>query len=569
MKRWGLLIALCLLGPLQGQTLNLWRQGPSGFAPDARLGDTPQAMGSLQKPFVAKAWIQAHPQVAPPRFKCVPGSRCWFKPGHGEVGLTRALSVSCNSYFLQLAEATPPADLARTLGEAGFQPAPADAGEAIGLQGPHGFLSIRPSQVIEAYARLVREPWLSGEALRGEVLSGLREAALSGTASGLRHRGYWAKTGTVPASPGNTLRTVGWALAIDDAGFAFLARRNPGTGREAAAELRRVIEGQHPGSALHGVAPSTLEKTSQVIVRLFDLLPASTWTVKNVGTAPVSASGGFLGPGASYILQPGDRVGPGALEVIDAAHGLRRRLEGALSCVEGAHPHLVANLSPKVYVEGVLAGELPHGRHELRIPLAAAVLRFIAQGRRHVDADVCDNTHCAWFVGRGPRMTWRDSLRAVASEEALPAPLSEEEWSQAQREARLPGPHLWSGHCGGRSLTEHVVWGGAGKDVVPCPRHAEGSDAWERAWPVSAVTRAFGKGLTRLEVGDRGGQWMLFVWHGTQATPLTFDEAHRRIASALGWDALPSPADRIELSDEGCRAFGTGHGHRVGLCLGE
>jgi hypothetical protein len=578
MKRWGLLLALCLVRPAFGQTLNLWRQDASGFVPDARLGDAPLPMGSLQKPFVAKAWIQSHPQQATPRFMCARGSRCWYKPGHGELGLARAMSVSCNSYFLQLAEAVPKEALVQTLSEGGFSPAPSDAGEAIGLPGPHGLLSARPSQVLEAYGRLVKEPWPRGEAQRGEVLSGLREAALSGTASGLGHRGYWAKTGTVPASPGNTLRTLGWVLAVDDAGFALLARRNPGTGREAAADLNRVIERLRPGSAPHA-APfpgrsgrqiqNAFAREGRVTVRLFDLIPVSTWTVRNAGSAPIPAPEGFLGAGASLVLKRGEHVGPGTLEISAAAQGIKRRFEGEVSVSGGAHPHLRAILTPKAYVEGILAGELPRGHSELRLPLAAAVLRFVAQGKRHGDADVCDNTHCAWFVGQGPRLDWRDPIRAVATEDALTPALSEEEWQRALAESRQLGPHLWTGHCGGHPLSERAVWGGANDAALPCPRHSAEADAWERHWPATAVARAFGGAVTRMEVSDREGQWVLLVWRDRQSESFTYDEAHRRIASVLGWDAMPSPGDRIEATGRGYRMTGVGHGHRVGLCLGE
>src|SRR5207249_7386422 len=63
----------------------------------------PLAVGSLLKPFVAKAWAHAHPGVPPPVERCERASGCWRPAGHGTAGLTRALAVSCNAYFKKMA----------------------------------------------------------------------------------------------------------------------------------------------------------------------------------------------------------------------------------------------------------------------------------------------------------------------------------------------------------------------------------------------------------------------------------------------------------------------------------
>jgi hypothetical protein len=62
--------------------------------------------------------------------------------------------------------------------------------------------------------------------------------------------------------------------------------------------------------------------------------------------------------------------------------------------------------------------------------------------------------------------------------------------------------------------------------------------------------------------------WGLTIVQRGQRRTYGYDEAHRRIAAVQGWDALPSPASRIELTEHGLRLFGEGQGHRVGLCLG-
>ena len=92
--------------------------------------------------------------------------------------------------------------------------------------------------------------------------------------------------------------------------------------------------------------------------------------------------------------------------------------------------------------------------------------------------------------------------------------------------------------------------------------------AWTRHWPRGEVARAFGADLEDLGVGTRSGRWRLEVTTTSGTTTLGWDEAHRRLAGVLGWDALPSPADRVVAEGDGFRAEGRGLGHRVGLCLG-
>src|SRR5215475_2933452 len=93
---------------------------------DGRVGgdgaafDRPLPVGSLMKPFVAKAWTRTHPGETPPRHRCEGGAKCWRPSGHGHLGLAGALAVSCNAYFRALAAETPARDLATTLVEEGF-----------------------------------------------------------------------------------------------------------------------------------------------------------------------------------------------------------------------------------------------------------------------------------------------------------------------------------------------------------------------------------------------------------------------------------------------------------------
>lgn len=541
--------------------------------------DAPITVGSLQKPFVAKAWAATHPGVPSPRFRCDPDSGCWLPAGHGELGLAHALAQSCNTYFRDLAQATPLTALSESLREAGFTASPRSAEEAIGLPGVDGPLRIRPSDLLTAYARLTRAPWRVGEPIRTEVLEGLRESGLEGTAKGLGRRGYWAKTGTVPASDGNPLHTCGLALAVDDSGWAILARLEPGTGREAAAAMAETVARLRPWSEAHATAarargpvPIAEVEARPVRVRVFDLVPSPRWSVLNAGAAPVPFDDGYLGAGAARALQAGDRVGPGLLELRSTPSGARRRFQGRLQVKVGPHGalRLVASLALKDYVTGVVAAELPRGSASLKEQLGAAVIRFLAQGPRHTDADVCDNTHCAWFIGLGPRLDWTDPRRAIAAQGAGDPAFDQGAWARILMAAREPGPHQWTANCGGQPLSPNAVWGNGDTTVTPCPRHgAANTDPWTRIWSATALEKAFGAPVLSVQVGSDHGTWVLRVQTAKGTRSYRYDDAHRALARSLGWDALPSPADRVEPTGDGFTVNGRGSGHRVGLCLGE
>ena len=303
-------------------------------------------------------------------------------------------------------------------------------------------------------------------------------------------------------------------------------------------------------------------------VRLLDLLRPEALFVRNAGSAPVALGRGFLGAGARTELRAGDRIGPGLLEVEAPGHGLLRRVEGTLVCGPGLR--LTAILTRREYVGGILEGELPHAS-PLRMPLGAAVLRFLAQPPRHRDAQVCDSTHCAWFLGRGPRLDWTDPGHARAVTAAIgPWGLTDAEWAAVQEAARTPGPSLWTSHCGGRPLAPHALWGQGDTAAGPCPRHGPGQTRpWVRVWSAQALAGAFDGPVTNVEAGQDRGVWVLRVAGPRGMRAFTYDDAHRRLAKVLGWGALPSPADAVEPEAAGWRVRGVGLGHRVGLCLGD
>lgn len=546
-----------------------------------RAPSGPLPIGSLAKPFVARAWTRAHPGQPSPVLRCTPASHCWNAAGHGTLSLVHAVAVSCNTYFRELANQTPPPVLAATLRDAGLVPPdPLDADASIGLASESGSVCAEPAALLRAYAALLDEPWGGTDSIRREVLAGLRDSARVGTAAALAGMGLLAKTGTVAALDGRALSTSGWALAIDEAGRGWLALRTPGTGREAARALARRLREGSPDPLGE---PADRASPRPVRVLLFSALSPRSVQARNLGPAPVSGRRGFVGALGSVALRAGDRLDTGDWELTVPAFGLRRIVRGSLQAAAGPHDTLrvVALLSPLEYVAGVLAAELPTGDDPLREPLGAAVLRFLSEGPRHGDADFCDLTHCAFFVGRGPRISWTtpsratlleppaSALRSLPSAQPEPQPIDEARWQRMLAASRADGPDRWTSHCGGEPLSAHAVWGGEDRRVYRCDRHGPADSApWTRHWRQPDVERALGGGVRDLRVTEEGGRWLLLVERDGGPLRLSWDEAHARLARVLGWAALPSPADRIVREDGGYRALGRGLGHRVGLCLG-
>lgn len=541
----------------EGTAFHWWRLEDGRIEASAGATDAPLLAGSLQKPFVVKAWAAAHPGAAPPRVLCPPGDGCWDRRGHGELGLARATALSCNAYFRALAAATPESELQAAFRDAGFLGSPRSPDSALGRLVDKAPPRIRPSELLRAYHRLVREPWPQGEEVRQTLLEGLRDAARSGTAGAFSMRPGWAKTGTVPL---DGLRTAGLALMVEESGTGHFARLDPGTGREASLRL----------ASLDARSASAQPGGAMVAVRVLELLAARPVRIRNLGPAPIPGPRGFLGPGAEILLAPGEAVGPGLLEATEPRSGMVRRFRGRIEQRAGAEGRrgLVLHTAIRDYVAGVLAAELADPADPLRIELGAAALRFLAKGPRHPDADVCDSTHCAWFVGLGPALRWDNPAEARMLRDTSP-PLSDPEWKDMQALARQPGPAQWTSHCGGRPLSERALWGSGDGSAQPCPRHPLPLRPWVRDWSAKDLARAFGGPVEALSVMELRGRWTLRATVAGRALDLDYDEAHRRLARPLGWGALPSPADSVERWADGYRARGVGLGHRVGLCLGE
>lgn len=151
----------------------------------------------------------------------------------------------------------------------------------------------------------------------------------------------------------------------------------------------------------------------------------------------------------------------------------------------------------------------------------------------------------------------------------LPALFDGRAWADVLARARQPGPRRFSAHCGGQPLSERYVWGLSDDHATPCPRHPRGSvRAWRRLWPHAVLARLTGMPIQGVRVDDSTGTWNLVLMGTGPELRWRYDDAHRRLAEELGWDALPSPATRVVRRTDGFEVEGVGEGHRVGLCLG-
>ena len=70
---------------LHAQALQTWTLEQGRVAASPAASAAPLAAGSLQKPFVAKAWAAAHPGAPTPRLRCTRNAGCWFTAGHGVI----------------------------------------------------------------------------------------------------------------------------------------------------------------------------------------------------------------------------------------------------------------------------------------------------------------------------------------------------------------------------------------------------------------------------------------------------------------------------------------------------
>jgi cell division protein FtsI/penicillin-binding protein 2 len=202
----------------------------------------PIPAGSLVKPFTAMAYVESH-GFNFPHHLCAAGT-CWLPRGHGDLGIVRAVALSCNSYFISLAGDVTPAEViavARRFGLNGPE-AQASAEDMVGM---HGAWREAPSAIASAYAELLGERSRPGVR---EIVAGMAQAARDGTAAGLSAGGsrtaVLAKTGTAhcthhPSAPGDGFVVAAWPA--DAPTYLLLLREHGKPGAQAAVLAGRML----------------------------------------------------------------------------------------------------------------------------------------------------------------------------------------------------------------------------------------------------------------------------------------------------------------------------------------
>jgi stage II sporulation protein D len=155
-----------------------------------------------------------------------------------------------------------------------------------------------------------------------------------------------------------------------------------------------------------------------------------------------------------------------------------------------------------------------------------------AKGKRHVEFDFCDTTHCQ-LLGEGVA---ESDPAAIAARATAGIVITYEK-------AVLPA--MFSKSCGGRSVSAAGVGLDGGANAYPyyevtttyCLRHP---DRWRRSLP------------SRADV-VRDAAW------GTESFRLA-------IGRIFGWSALPSNRYQVRPQKYGFLVEGTGRGHGLGLC---
>jgi hypothetical protein len=214
----------------------------------------------------------------------------------------------------------------------------------------------------------------------------------------------------------------------------------------------------------------------------------------------------------------------------------------------------------------MIAGEMPDGSRARRVELVAAALRLRAMGCDTPTADFCDTTHCAWFIGRG--LASAGLARGSPWSRARPCVPRDEEWDGQSSPPRGDRPGPLDAHCGGQAALRVRRVGRGDRRAPACPLHAGAPPPpWTRFWPDDALQRAFGARVTRIDTTVEDGVHRLLVASGGTTRRLLYDDAHRALASVLGWDAVPSPPGRVTARPPGSAPRASAQGTASALCL--
>jgi len=206
--------------------------------------EKPIPMGSLVKPFTALAYAEVH-DFRYPTYTCKgKANGCWQDQPHGELNLTAAISVSCNAYFLRLAEGVPVERLASVANSFDLD-APGKEATVANLIGLGDEWKIAPLRMARAYLELLRRKDSPGVA---PILEGMRQSALHGTGAAvdrkLKRSAALVKTGTAPCTHTHWAPADGFALALVPAEkpkILLLVRMHTAAGAQAAETAGRML----------------------------------------------------------------------------------------------------------------------------------------------------------------------------------------------------------------------------------------------------------------------------------------------------------------------------------------
>jgi hypothetical protein len=210
--------------------------------------EQPIPAGSLVKPFTAVAYAESH-NFRFPELTCAGGNACWNPAGHGRLTIERAIALSCNSYFTQMALQVSAIDVAKA-GHAYGLSGPGALTSADGLVGRYGEWRESPRAIVHAYAELLDRRLQPGVR---EIVRGMAESAKSGTAVGASRSvpeiHLLAKTGTAPCthseqSPGDGFVVLAWPAETPH--YILLVRQHGVPGAHAAILAGKMLRSLEP-----------------------------------------------------------------------------------------------------------------------------------------------------------------------------------------------------------------------------------------------------------------------------------------------------------------------------------
>jgi cell division protein FtsI/penicillin-binding protein 2 len=174
----------------------------------------PIPLGSLVKPFTALAYAGGH-AFRYPVYECRgKAGGCWQPAPHGSLDVTAAVAVSCNAYFLQMAQVVSLEQVNPVAQSFGLELPDANS-TGPNLIGLGEQWRISPIHMAQAYLELVRRKNQPGVA---PILEGMRLSARRGTGAAvdrqLRHARALVKTGTAVCTHSPRAATDGFVLAL-------------------------------------------------------------------------------------------------------------------------------------------------------------------------------------------------------------------------------------------------------------------------------------------------------------------------------------------------------------------